>query len=526
MDYASLKRLVHTLGHVKPIQLYYQLYYRSRSKWRKKTQTNSASAPKINFLTVETSVSCIDRYMSPAAFTFLNRSMKFESIDWNFNQYGKLWTYNLNYFEFLQQETMTREQGLALIRDFCSKSAEIRDGYEPYPISLRVMNWTRFLSKHKIQDPVINKQLYADLYRLMNQLEYHILANHLFENGFGLLFGAYFFQDEKLYKTAKKIIRSQLKEQILKDGAHYELAPMYHQIILHRILDSYQLVEQNHWQNHELKPELQHAAEQMLGWLEAIRFSDGSLPMVNDSTTCIAPEPDQLNAYAGALGLKPVKTSLDDSGYRKMNESGLEILIDVGQIAPSYQPGHAHADSLQLLLHAHGKPVLVDTGISTYEKNERRQLERSTGSHNTVTVDGLNSSEVWSGFRVGRRARVTLHKDTSDLISASHDGYRSLKLIHHRNVKRITGGFSVQDRISGNTNRTVEGHLHVAPGLSVRIAGKEVWIDSLVKFEFDTKSELRLETYLFCEGYNKLIEATKLVYTFSNETTFNIVKSI
>ena len=66
----------------------------------------------------------------------------------------------------------------------------------------------------------------------MDNIEYHILGNHLLENGFSLFFGAYYFQDEKFYVKAKKILTDELDEQILEDGAHFELSSMYHQIML------------------------------------------------------------------------------------------------------------------------------------------------------------------------------------------------------------------------------------------------------------------------------------------------------
>ena len=56
--------------------------------------------------------------------------------------------------------------------------------------------------------------------------------------------------------------------------------------------------------------------------------------------------------------------------------------------------------------------MVTDVGVSTYEKNERRHLERSTASHNCISW-GDNSSDVWSGFRVGRRANVKLLQDTN-----------------------------------------------------------------------------------------------------------------
>ena len=146
----------------------------------------------------------------------------------------------------------------------------------------------------------------------------------------------------------------------------------------------------------------------MFGWLESISLKNGSIPYLNDSTFGIAPTTSELTEYAVSLGLKPKRMRLEDSGYRKWNVNDMEIIMDVGQIAPSYQPGHSHADSLQFVLNYKDKPIVVDTGISTYEKNERRQLERSTASHNTVTVNGSNSSKVWGGFRVAERAKVSL----------------------------------------------------------------------------------------------------------------------
>ena len=39
-------------------------------------------------------------------FIFLNKTKTFAdgSIDWNYSKFGKLWTYNLNYFDFLSSD--------------------------------------------------------------------------------------------------------------------------------------------------------------------------------------------------------------------------------------------------------------------------------------------------------------------------------------------------------------------------------------------------------------------------------------
>ncbi len=91
----------------------------------------------------------------------------------------------------------------------------------------------------------ISSALYAQYQILLDNLEYHLLANHLLEDGFSLLFGAFYFRDKNLYHTAVRIIEKELNEQILDDGAHFELSPMYHQIILDRLLDCINLVQNN-----------------------------------------------------------------------------------------------------------------------------------------------------------------------------------------------------------------------------------------------------------------------------------------
>ena len=191
-------------------------------------------------------VSYSDRYFKNNTFEFLNIKHDFSNeVNWNHDQYGKLWTYNLNYFDFLNQHELTKEEGLYLIQNYIENEAHLKDGKEPYPISLRLINWVKFLAENNIKEDQIDTVLYHHTRILMYNLEYHLLGNHLLENAFALFFGAYYFQDDQIYSKSKKLLTLQLEEQILKDGAHYELSVMYHQILFHRLLDCIQLIVLN-----------------------------------------------------------------------------------------------------------------------------------------------------------------------------------------------------------------------------------------------------------------------------------------
>lgn len=474
---------------------------------------------------MQSSIPYANSYFVSRKFTFLNLEKNFEEIDWNYSDYGKLWTYNLNYFEFLNQKNISKEKGLSLIKDYISKKEDLNDGLEPYPISLRGINWVKFLSKNKIQNSDIDEFLFQSYKRLLDNLEYHLMANHLLENGFSLLFGAYYFKDEKLYAHGKKIVTQQLKEQILNDGAHYELSPMYHKIILHRVLDILNLVQSNNWKNKELKPFLSEKAERMLGFLENISFKNKEIPNMNDAADGIAPGTEDLFKNASELGLESHKVELQNSGYRKFESGDFEIRMDIGQIAPKYQPGHSHADSLQFLLNYKSKPIIVDTGISTYEKNERRQIERSTAAHNTITINDQNSSEVWGGFRVGRRAKTNILEDTPSVIVAQHDGNRNIGILHKRKFSLEDEIFQVKDEIicSGDSAYAARGHLHFHPEIQIELAGNMLYLNKELQISFSGIGSLKIEEYLFAAGFNKLIPAKKIIYKFTKDAELNIM---
>jgi len=154
----------------------------------------------------------ITKYTSykKGTFNFLNQEKDFVgNINWNYNKYGKLWAYNLNYFDFLLQEDIGKETGYKLINNYIKNLNQNSVGLEPYPISLRGINWIKFISKHNIKNN-IDKSLYNQYDLLGQSLEYHLLGNYLLENGFSLLFGACYFNSLKFFRKAKKIIVQEL----------------------------------------------------------------------------------------------------------------------------------------------------------------------------------------------------------------------------------------------------------------------------------------------------------------------------
>ncbi|MCK4441848.1 MAG: alginate lyase family protein, partial [Sulfurovaceae bacterium] len=368
------------------------------------------------------------------------------------------------------------------------------------------------LSYNTIRDKNIENSLYAQYYILLDNLEYHLLGNHLLENGFSILFGAYYFEDEVLYQKSKKILLEQLEEQILDDGVHFELSPMYHQIMLFRLLDCINLVSNNDWKDKELLEFLRSKAELMLGWLENISYSNGDIPLLNDSTNNIAPTTHQLFDYAKRLDLQVKTIELNESGYRKVSNDRYECVVDIGHIGAEYISGHAHADTFNFELRVDGKPFIVDTGLSTYETCDRRTLERSTCSHNTVEINGQNQSEVWGGFRVANRAKVLNMKESNSSIEATHDGYKKNKILHTRKWTFKEDRIVIEDSLNKSANAVVRFHFY-----------PDINEDDIFR-SFDLEEyNFKISSYMFSSEFNKQIKAKVLEIKFERNLKVEIM---
>lgn len=525
----KLRRFLITIRHLKPVQIRYQIYYRFISPFFSFLEAHSELSGVL-----EDTMIWKDELFYPKTLTgyrefkFLNQTFRFEKeINWEKSEFGKLWTYNLNYFDFLNQENPDASAGLQLIKNYIAYKKH-ETGNEPYPTSLRGINWIKFLSRHKINNHSINTFLFKDYVRLTKKLEYHILGNHLLENAFSLLFGGIYFNNSDFLSLAHKVLTKQLQEQILDDGAHFERSPMYHRILLHRTLDCINLLQLNEHKEGIYK-ELKNTASKMISWLEAISFSDGSVPMVNDSIHEFSFKTRDLISFAKTLGLKWEAKKLDSSGYRMFKKQPFELFTDFGNIGPDYIPGHAHSDTFNFEIYIEGKPFIVDTGTSTYEPGVRRHIERSTISHNTVLVNSEEQSDVWGNFRVGRRAKVTVLEDTPDSVKGVHDGYKHRNIFHSRSIHQLANGYTIEDNISQKKadDFKAEAFIHLHPSVKdVECDKNNIRIASLgINISFDGMITMpSLEGYKYATGYNTTTEAVMIRIEFKNQLITKITK--
>ncbi len=406
------------------------------------------------------------------------------AADWNRPDWPKLWLYNAHYFDDLAAGGAAgrADWHRALLQRWIAENPPGQgNAWEPYPTSLRIVNWLKWHLAGNPLDDDVRQSLAVQARWLRKRLEHHLLGNHLWANAKALVFvGACFEGPEATdwLRHGLRLMQRELREQVLADGGHFERSPMYHLILTEDLLDLAQLAGQSGRIAAEVGDAWRVVAGLMLDWAGTMAHPDGGPAFFNDATFGIAPGLAALRDYASATGvtLPPMPDAgarlLPASGYARLAMGPAVVLADVGPVGPDYLPGHAHADTLSFELSLHGRRILVNGGTSTYQNDSERLRQRGTAAHNTVVVDGQDSSEVWSAFRVARRARVhdvtCFEVGATQRLEAWHDGYRRLpgRVTHHRAWLLDASGLQVTDTLDGSYAQA-EARFHLAPGMTL-----------------------------------------------------------
>lgn len=497
---ATSQRYWHTLRYLRPVQWYGRLWFRL---WRPRVDV---SAPTPGILAHDglwqPPARRAPSMLGPGRFRFLNLEHRLPATGgWNEAALEKLWLYNLHYFDDLNATgAANRAQWhVALLQRWVAENPPTAgNGWEPYPTSLRIVNWVKWALSGQALPPACVQSLVLQARWLAGRMEWHLLGNHLFANAKALVFAGLFFEGPEARRWLAKglgVIARELPEQVLPDGGNFERSTMYHALFLEDLLDLINVVTVWPRQIEEADAALwRKSAAQMQEWLEGLTHPDGQIAFFNDAALGMAPEPAALREYAQRLGLhvQPLSTpsapSLrhwPDSGYVRLSSPQAVALLDVAPVGPDYLPGHAHADTLSFELSLAGQRVIVNGGTSRYGLGPDRTRERSTSAHSTVEVDAQDSSEVWGGFRVARRARpfdLAVGRDSDSVwVACSHDGYRRLagQPVHRRTWSLRTLGMTVTDEITGGGHHVGVARFILHPAVTIYSVGDGTWTATL-----------------------------------------------
>ena len=410
--------------------------------------------------------------------TLLHESSDFDwKTAWKLSDKTALWNFNLHYFEYLFSLVSAWKEGGD--KKYLEKTFEIVSnwiacnpvGMDPawasYPLALRIVNWISYYGytaenmREEFRKTFL-KSLHLQYSYLSRHLEKDILGNHYFEDLKTLLLASLFFKDEAVFNKILPVFKAECKEQILSDGMHFELSPMYHKIIFEGMLRAAFALRKAGRPDTEIESYLQPMLDVAYSFEEGI----DRVPLFNDGGNNVAKSLDALLIAADRyFGLKPCfKNRLEASGYyifkRETDGHSWKLIVDAGQPGPGYIPGHAHCDAMSFELFRDGKPIIVNCGTYAYQCKERNFF-RSTSAHNTVMIDGVEQSQCWGAFRLAKRSSTKVLEVTDDSISMEMTDQKGRKA--ERKIV-FCDKLAVVDRSHGHSLRS---YIHSAKEISV-----------------------------------------------------------
>ena len=528
--FRTISRYLVTIRFLKPIQIIYRLRrlvtkpllenikQKATINQRRKSHNWISSCPKNR------------SFFQPNKFFLLNEWGEIDPEIWTDKTKSLLWQYNQNYFDDLNSEFSNDylEEKIYLINKWIETSKKSNSvGWDPYPTSLRIVNWIKFQLIYGSLEEKELKSLFVQLSWLEKNIEWHILGNHIFVNAKALIFGGLFFEGKNAdnwLETGLSILSNEIDEQFKSDGMHFEKSFMYHGLLLEDLLDLVNIFQVYNFGKHKSK--FENIASKAMKCLQQFCHPDGNIPFFNDATFGVSSSTESLLKYFYALGLKlekscPKTLYLPESGYVRSWNSDACLFCDIGDIGPDYIPSHAHADSLSFEISLFRNRLIVNSGISEYGNGPERLRQRGTKAHSTLSINQQNSSDVWGGFRVARRARA-INCEIQDhgsqvKIKGGHNGYKNLfsDIIHHRTWELSKNSLNISDQISGKGKKIIEINFHIHPSVSIRFinekkvsltvpTGQESFLESLSVVSWT----LRKNT--FHPGFNETVSSQLL----------------
>jgi hypothetical protein len=406
----------------------------------------------------------------------------------------------------------------------------------------------------------------------------HLISNYLGLFYIGLLFPQ-FDRSTKWKKMGLEGLESEMQAQVFPDGADYEGSTSYHRLVLEMFLSAFFLGKVN---GLGFSDAYRERLLKMLQFSEAVTASSGYAPLMGDnddgflikiSTENPADHRPLIDVGLPALGergfadipaseerlwylgpgfvnfpgvpRKPASRIFKDSGYAIIRNDNIHILFNAAGVPPGNFGGHKHNDLLSFTLELHGIAYLIDPGTFCYSADyNMRNLSRSTGYHNTVTIDAEEQNRFFQQrlFYLADDARPRIEQFSEErskvVVSGSHDGYARMGdgIIHRRTiiVSLETSGISVVDEFEGKRGRHHAFDLRfITPIDSVeRNDGTGVTIrrdhvrSLVIGTSEDGLTELSVQPLSYFPRYGVKADANLVRFSFRSKLPFKITTSL
>ena len=221
-----------------------------------------------------------------------------------------------------------------------------------------------------------------------------------------------------------------IESDILEDGMHYLRSPSKQFIFLQSLVDIKNFLGLS---KIVIPKFLNENIYKMSSVLKFFKIANGELAIFNSYKFI---DPDEINEVIKRSNSKiKIPESLKFSGFQRISDNRLNFLMDCGK--PTSEKTHASSFSFEF---SHGsEKIVVNCGSPFINNKKLSEALRSTAAHSTISIDDINSSDIFFEKNTTTRIANVWSEKLIDghnfWINTAHSGYKDLfGLVHNRKI--------------------------------------------------------------------------------------------
>lgn len=321
-----------------------------------------------------------------------------------------------------------------------------------------------------------------------NEFSFRVRSNHYLSNLAGLTTLSAYLHGPGMSRRLRKYGRGFQREVLLQtyaDGGDREASTGYHVLVAQMGLHSFAVQQKR---GCTIAPAFATRLGLMFAWIASLADDADKLPhlgdcdngrvelLPDDIAQAMKPAGRRHSLRTGSLQTIAARLILLPEPGSLLRESGIAVLrAGEASVIFSAMPNgltgkgsHTHCDKLAIVLRLGADEVFCDSGSRCYTRSpELRNLDRSTRTHSTLEIDGMDQNIIPSDprmlFRCGNEAAVSAITSDEIGLRASHDGYARLGIVHQRSLQLSDQSLLVTDEVRGNGEHALDLRFVLGP---------------------------------------------------------------
>ena len=476
------------------------------------------------------------RKITDGFLSFHNETSHFDLSTWKKNNSSKLWNHKLHSFQWVDD---VKDLGTNKARIFLRKNIlqwiELHNRWDP-------QNWDIIILSKRICNLLGNiaffyetadESFQKNFAKSLNKQAIHLLTSleikkknddKIFIPKAIIISSLCFTNMKPKLELGLEILSEIINEEILDDGMHFSRSPSKHLYFLKSLIDIKNYLGLS---GLSVPKTLNEVIAKMGMILKFFKINNYELAIFNEFNLIYS---YQLNEIIKRSNTRlKIPTILNNACFKRISQNKLTFIMDCG----SPPKEKTHAGSLSFEFSYFGEKLVVNSGSPFVNDKKWIEAMRSTAAHSTVSVDDVNSSDIFyqkdTDTRIAKVWSELLVDKNCYWINSAHSGYKKIfGIIHNRKIHIDPDNLTIrgQDYISKPTKYLsnipkkifIRFHIHPDVKLNVTTSKKKVFLQlkNNIAWEFicsEAKIKLKEGIYL---GAKKTIQKNNHILISEN----------